>query len=572
MVISTRPLVELVPVQPAAMAGRQLCQWDKDSCADAGFLKIDLLGLGMLSAVEDCVEQIARLRGAPIDLSRIPLDDEAVFREIQEADTVGVFQIESRAQMQSLLRTRPETIDDLTVQVALVRPGPIQGKAVHPYIEHRRRLREDPSFVHPVDHELLREPLAATLGVVVFQDQVLDVAIALAGFTVGEAEGLRRAMSRKRSLAALEAHRQRFVEGAAGKGVDATTANLVYDKLVGFSGFGFPKSHAAAFGLLAYQSAWLRHHYPAEFLCALLNAQPMGFYPPASLVRDAQRRGVEVHPPDVNLSETRCEVGGVNPGGCGIPAVRVGLAQVQSLGEDDAAALVAEREANGAYRDVGDLARRAPVSGDELLALVRGGACDALGRRRDLLWELGLATRPRSIEGTQGRAKQLPLELEPTVETPLLRDLTRWERMLADYRETGLSVGDHPLALLRPHLPSEALTSVELHEASHGSRVSFAGLAIARQRPSTANGIVFMLLEDEHGQVNLIVPPPVYERHRAVVRSEPLLLVRGRFERVERNRNVLVSSLESLSPLARCVAASGELVVSLPRAHHFGHR
>ena len=290
------------------MAGRQLCQWDKDSCADAGFLKIDLLGLGMLSCIEECVDRIAQLHGAPIDLSRVPLDDPAVFAEIQDADTVGVFQIESRAQMQSLLRTRPETIDDLTVQVALVRPGPIQGKAVHPYIEHRRRLREDPAFVHPVQHELLREPLASTLGVVVFQDQVLDVAIALAGFTIGEAEGLRRAMSRKRSLEALEAYRERFVEGAASKGVDGTTANEVYDTLVGFSGFGFPKSHAAAFGLLAYQSAWLRHHYPAEFLCGLLNEQPMGFYPPASLVRDAQRRGVEVRPPDVNRSDARCSL------------------------------------------------------------------------------------------------------------------------------------------------------------------------------------------------------------------------------------------------------------------------
>ena len=225
MVISSRPLIDLVPVQPAAMAGRQLCQWDKDSCADAGFLKIDLLGLGMLSAVEDCVEKIAEIYGAPIDLSRIPLDDQDVFAEIQRADTVGTFQIESRAQMQSLLRTKPETIDDLTVQVALVRPGPIQGKAVHPYIEHRRRLREDPAFVYPVDHESLREPLRSTLGVVVFQDQVLDVAIALAGFTVGEAEGLRRAMSRKRSRAALESHRVRFIEGAVRNGVDEKVAD-----------------------------------------------------------------------------------------------------------------------------------------------------------------------------------------------------------------------------------------------------------------------------------------------------------------------------------------------------------
>src|SRR3954447_3504589 len=325
MVISSRPLIDLVPVQPAAMAGRQLCQWDKDSCADAGFLKIDLLGLGMLSAVEDCVEKIAEIYGAPIDLSRIPLDDSDVFAEIQRADTVGTFQIESRAQMQSLLRTKPENIDDLTVQVALVRPGPIQGKAVHPYIEHRKRLREDPSFVYPVDHESLREPLRSTLGVVVFQDQVLDVAIALAGFTVGEAEGLRRAMSRKRSHAALESHRTRFIEGSIANGVDEKVADTVYDKLVGFSGFGFPKSHAAAFGLLAYQSQWLRHHYPAEFLCSLLNAQPMGFYPPASLVRDAQRRGVEVLSPDVNESGTWCTLVAAQDD----QAVRIGLAYVQ---------------------------------------------------------------------------------------------------------------------------------------------------------------------------------------------------------------------------------------------------
>src|SRR5436190_13284019 len=290
MVISSRPLVELVPVQPAAMAGRQMCQWDKDSCADAGFLKIDLLGLGMLSAVEDCVDQIARLTGEPIDLSRIPLDDRAVYGEIQAADTIGDFQIVSRAQMQSLLRTRPEYLDDLTGEVALVRPGPIQGKAVHPYVAHREELRVNTEFVAPVDHPLLADCLRSTLGVVVFQDQVLEVAIALAGFSVGEAEGLRRAMSRKRSHDALEAYRGRFVDGALGKGIDEETANLVYDNLVGFSGFGFPKSHAAAFGLLAYQSAWLRHHHPAEFLCSLLNAQPMGFYPPATLVRDGQRR------------------------------------------------------------------------------------------------------------------------------------------------------------------------------------------------------------------------------------------------------------------------------------------
>ena len=357
MVISSRPLVELVPVQPAAMEGRQMCQWDKDSCADAGFLKIDLLGLGMLSAVEECVDLIARHRGERIDLSRVPLDDPDVFAEIQRADTVGCFQIESRAQMQVVLRTRPETIDDITVQVALVRPGPIQGKAVHPYVERRQKLRDDPGYRAPADHPLLEEPLRETLGVVVFQDQVLDVAVHLAGFTVGEAEGLRRAMSRKRSHAALEAWRERFVAGALEQGVEDAKAHELYDKLVAFSGFGFPKSHAAAFGLLAYQSAWLRHHYAPEFLAALLNAQPMGFYPPATLVRDGQKHGVETRPPDVNRSEAGCTI---EDG-----AVRVGLKYVTGVGEDDAEVVAANRalflrpRARPADRPVGGRAARA---------------------------------------------------------------------------------------------------------------------------------------------------------------------------------------------------------------------
>jgi error-prone DNA polymerase len=573
MIVSSRPLVEIVPVQPAAMAGRQLCQWDKDSCSDAGFLKIDLLGLGMLSAVEDCVEQIARTRSEVIDLSRIPFDDREVFAEIQRADTVGAFQIESRAQMQSLLRTKPDNLDDLTVQVALVRPGPIQGKAVHPYIDARERLRADPSYVWPVDHELLREPLSSTFGVVVFQDQVLEVAIALAGFTIGEAEGLRRAMSRKRSHDALEAYRDRFVAGAGEKGVEPEVADAVFDKLVGFSGFGFPKAHAAAFGLLAYQSQWLRRHHPAEFLCALLNAQPMGFYPPATLVRDAQRRGVEVLSPNVNVSGARCTIEPCNDQLQGDPAVRIGLSYVISVAGDEAEAIVDVREADGPFRDIGDLARRVPLSRDGLEALVKGGACDGFGRkRRDLLWELGLVLRPRSVARTNGEAKQLPLSLDPTVETPELRDLTRWERMLADYRHTNLSVGVHPLALLRPHLPPKTLSSAELVEQPHRSTVAVAGMAIARQRPSTAKGIVFMLLEDEHGQVNLIVPPDVYERHRAIVRAEPLVLARGRYERIKENRNVLVSEIESLGRLAREVAESDAVWESLPRAHHFGHR
>jgi error-prone DNA polymerase len=372
-------------------------------------------------------------------------------------------------------------------------------------------------------------------------------------------------MSRKRSHDALEAYRGRFVEGALGKGVDEATANLVYDKLVGFSGFGFPKSHAAAFGLLAYQSTWLRHHYPAEFLCALLNAQPMGFYPPATLVRDGQRRGVETCPPDVNISTAKCSV---EEG-----AVRIGIEYVNGIAEVEARALVAERGRRGPFTSVRDLAQRTELSEHGLRTLIVAGACDCFGLpRRELVWQLGLVPRTRSVPGSGGEDRQLALPLDPTTVTPQLPEPTVWEQMLADYRTTNLSVGVHPLQLLRPHLPEGVLSSQELAQAANQAGVSIAGMAVARQRPATANGVVFMLLEDEFGTVNLIVPPAVYERHRAIVRGEPLILAHGRFERVERNQNVLVRRLETLGPLARQVSEEAEVRASLPSAHHFGHR
>jgi error-prone DNA polymerase len=371
-------------------------------------------------------------------------------------------------------------------------------------------------------------------------------------------------MSRKRSEAAIEAFRARFVAGAERKGVDAGLADRIYDKVVGFSGFGFPKSHAAAFGLLAYQSAWLRHHYPAEFLCALLNEQPMGFYPPASLVRDAQQRGVDVAPPDVNLSGATCELQDGR--------VRIGLDYVASVGDDDAEAIVGERARGGPFTSVRDLAQRVPVPESALEALVAAGACDSFGRpRRELLWELGLVPRSQSVPGSGGEERQLALPLDPTVETPELPPQTQWERMLADYRTTSLSTGVHPLELLRPHLPEGTLSSRSLAAAPNRSRVVVAGLAVARQRPATANGVVFMLLEDEFGQMNLIVPPSVYDRFRAIVRGEPLVLAYGLFERVDRNRNVVVTRLETLGPLAREVA-DADVHTALPPAHHFGHR
>jgi error-prone DNA polymerase len=433
MVLSTRPLVELCPVVPAAMEGRQIAQWDKDSCADAGFLKIDLLGLGMLSAVERAVTEIGRVRDERIDLSRIPLDDPEVYRAIQAQETTGVFQIESRAQMQMLPRSLPENIDDLTVQVALVRPGPIQGGAVHPYLERKKRLREDPGYAIPYEHPALEPILSDTLGAIVFQDQVIQVAMALAGFSAGEAEGLRRAMSRKRSDAALRAYRGRFVEGAVAEGVGREVAERVFDQIKGFSGFGFPKSHAAAFGLLAYQSTWLRVHYGPEFLCALLNEQPMGFYPPDALVHEAQRRGIGVLGVDVNASEVECRVEQAAR-----LSVRIGLGYVKGLSEADARAIVTERSQRGHYESLAELASRSGASRDGLEKLAWSGACASIGLteeelaeadgRRAPLWRLGVARG--AVRRREGDQLALPLSVPAA---PALAEQTPWERVTADY-------------------------------------------------------------------------------------------------------------------------------------------
>ena len=576
MIVSTRPLVDCCPIVPAAMEGRQIVQWDKDSCSDAGFLKIDLLGLGMLSAVERCVELIAGTRRERIDLSRIPYDDPATYECIQSAETTGVFQIESRAQMQSLRRTRPETLKDLTIQVAIVRPGPIQGGAVNPYIERRQRLREDPTYVVPYEHPSLEPVLRETLGTIIFQDQVLEVAIAFAGFSTGEAEGLRRAMSRKRSEAAIEAHHRRFVAGAQRlHGVDETLAERVFAMVQGFSGFGFPKAHGAAFGLLAYQSTWLRVHYGPEFLCSLMNEQPMGFYPPDALVHEAQRRGIEVLAPDVNESGVECGIGADG-------RVRTGLGYIRGVRAQEMEALVAARTAGGPFRTLSDLASRAGAGSPALELLAWSGACDSLadrggagadeggasagervaaveGRfaghgsaRRLVLWQLGVATPGRSVPG--GVQLALPLDLPAP---PRLRALSDWESMLADYRTTGMTVDAHPLALLRERLPAGCVTSRDLEQLTHGTRVRAGGLVVARQRPGTAGGVVFILLEDELGVINLIVPPKVYERHRLTVRTEPLLLVEGRLERFAAAGgaiNVLVDKVDQVSAPDRLVA------------------
>jgi error-prone DNA polymerase len=570
MIVATRPLVDCCPIVPAAMEGRQIVQWDKDSCSDAGFLKIDLLGLGMLSAVERTVELIAQLRGERIDLSRIPYDDPATYECIQNADTTGVFQIESRAQMQSLRRTRPETLQDITIQVAIVRPGPIQGGAVNPYIQRRQRLRADPDYKVPYEHPALEAVLGETLGTIIFQDQVLEVSIAFAGFRPGEAEGLRRAMSRKRSEAAIQAYHERFVLGAQRKhGVDAETAERVFAMVKGFSGFGFPKAHGAAFGLLAYQSTWLRVHYAPEFLCSLLNEQPMGFYPPDALVHEAQRSGIEVNSPDVNESGVECEVelAGEQAELAGSPQgrVRIGLGYVRGVRAQEVAELVAARDTSGRFRSLTDLASRAGSSASSLELLAWSGACDslalpptgALGQRpgsarRVALWQLGVMTPGHRVPG--GTQLALPLDLPAP---PALRELSEWEEMLADYGTIGLTARTHPLALLRERLAPDLVTSRDLERIDHGRRVRVGGLVVARQRPGTASGVVFILLEDEHGTINLIVPPRIYERHRLTVRTEPLMLAEGKLERFAAAGgaiNVLVDRVGSIDAPDRLLA------------------
>ncbi|HEX6459778.1 MAG TPA: error-prone DNA polymerase [Thermoleophilaceae bacterium] len=577
MVIATEPLCEICPIQPAAMTGRQIVQWDKDSCSDAGFLKIDLLGLGMLSAVERCVEEIARVRGERIDLSRIPFDDQDVFRSIQVADTTGTFQIESRAQMQMLVQTLPESLDDLTVQVALVRPGPILGGAVHPYIERRKLLRADPEYEVPYEHPSLEPALKDTLGTIVFQDQVIETAMAFAGFSAGEAEGLRRAMSRRRSEEAMRAYEKKFIEGAMANGASRESAERVYKQIVGFSGFGFPKAHSAAFGLLAYQSAWLREHYGPEFLCGLLNEQPMGFYPPDALVHEAQRRKLAILPADVLASDVLCRV----EDGESL-AVRLGLGYVLGVREADVRGIVEERERGGPFTSLADLAARCSAQSDALEKLAWAGACDSLcSGRREALWLLGVSAPGVSVRG--GVQLALPLD---TGHPPEFKELTPWERMVADYGSTHVTLREHPLELLRPRLPEDMLSSKELERARPGRRVRLAGLVVARQRPATANGVTFMLLEDEHGTINLIVPPPIYDRCRLAIRTEPLIAAEGRLERRSGTTNVIVDVVSRLErpdlPQAevrhiepRRVWSNDdtdELRAVAPVAHSFGRR
>jgi error-prone DNA polymerase len=536
-VISEGPLEELVPVENASMVDRTVVQWDKDDLNDLGLLKVDVLALGMLSALRRAFDLVNAYRGTNYTLGELPAEQPEVYEMISRADTIGVFQIESRAQMSMLPRLRPNKFYDLVVEVAIVRPGPIQGDMVHPYL--RRRTGLEP-VVYPSPE--VRAALERTLGVPIFQEQVMQIAIVAAGFSPGEADALRRAMGAWKRSGGIDHFKDRLLGGMRARNYPDDFANRIFQQMLGFGEYGFPESHAASFALLVYDSAWLKHFEPAAFTCALLNSQPMGFYAPAQLVRDARAHGVEVRAVDACVSDwdstlERCEGGQ--------PALRLGLGLVKSLSEVGARRLVAAR-AERPFSSVQELAERATLDRGDLEALAAAGAFAALSGNRHLaFWEVAGIERmlsvPSAARVSQSPAKPLPGVLELGVKTghaaegqPLLPAPTEGERIVADYASVGLTLGRHPLALLRERLRKKLLLSAnELQCVAHGKAVRTAGIVLMRQRPQTASGVTFLTLEDETGQVNIIVWERVgREQRRALIESR-LLEVQGEWQRQE---------------------------------------
>ncbi len=530
MVIGQGRLDGVMPLEPATMPGRSVIQWDKDDCAALGVVKVDLLGLGMMALLEDALEMIRR-RGCSVDLAHLPQDPE-VYAMLQEADTIGVFQVESRAQMATLPRLRPERFYDLVVQVAIIRPGPIVGDMVHPYLR-RRAGREEPTVPHPALEPILKR----TLGVPLFQEQLLRMAMATAGFTGGEAEELRRAFGFKRSERAMKAVEEKLRAGMARQGIAGEQAEAIIRSITAFALYGFPESHAASFALLAYASAYLKRHHPAAFYAALLNNQPMGFYHPATIVRDAQRHGQVIHPVDVNASGWLCAIESDG-------TVRLGLRYVRGLREDMGKHIEEERR-RAPFASAADLVRRTGVRRDELTQLARIGALGSLEpERRAALWEAERAGRPGG---------PLYEELPDAPEASPLRAMTPAEMLIADYEGTGLSLGPHPMEFHRARLDRMRVArAAELAGMKHGAWVKVAGAVIVRQRPGTAKGFVFLNLEDETGLTNVIVRPALFHRHRLALVNEPFLLVEGTLQHQD---NVVSVRAERLSPLRHRLAA-----------------
>ena len=515
-VVSRGPLKRLVPIENAVMPERSIIQWDKDDLDSLGLLKVDVLGLGMLSAIRRSLAFVNKLRGSRHTMdSLLQTEDPAVYEMIRKADTIGVFQVESRAQMSMLPRLKPKEFYDLVIEVAIVRPGPIQGDMVHPYL--RRRDGKE-----PVDYpnEAVKKVLERTLGVPIFQEQVMELAVVAAGFTPGEADRLRRAMAAWRRKGGLEPFQQKLIDGMRENNIPEEFATRIYRQILGFGEYGFPESHAVSFALLAYVSAWLKHHEPAAFLAALLNSQPMGFYTPSQLVQDARRHGVEVRSVDVTASEWECTL---EPGEEGAHvAVRLGFLLVQGFSEEDAMRIVAARERQP-LQSVEDLAHRAALNRHDLKCLAAAGALEPLaGHRRQAHWAVaGVETGRHILRGV------------PVAETPaVFQPPGEGEDLMADYASIGLTLGRHPLALLRRRLSSMRFsTAAELHSLPGGRRVRAAGIVTGRQRPDTASGAVFVTLEDETGYVNVIVWRDLTERQRRELLGARLMGVEGVLER-----------------------------------------
>lgn len=510
MVICQGSLDSVVPLEPATMPGRVVIQWDKEDCADLGLIKVDLLGLGMLAALEETVELVREAYGEEVDLAHLPQDEPEVYAALQQADTVGLFQVESRAQMASLPLTKPEKFYDVVVQVAIIRPGPIVGKMYHPYVRRRQGL-EAPVSLHPSLDGVLKR----TLGVPLFQEQLLRMAMIAANFTGGEAEELRRAMGFQRSTKRMRAIEERLRSGMNANGITGETQEQIIHSITSFALYGFPESHAASFALLAYASAYLRTRYLAAFTAALLNNQPMGFYHPSTIVKDAQRHGLRVLPVDVTRSKWRATVED--------KCLRLGLNYVRGLREPVGQRIVEEREREP-FRSIADFKQRlVEVHKDELRQLAEIGALNFLGEekshRREALWRSELALKP---------AGPLFATLEPETEASPLARMNAFERVSADFRGTGVTVGVHPVALHRKHLDAlGVIRASELKGMRHNSRVRIAGCVICRQRPETAKGFAFYSLEDETGISNAIVEPKMFEANKLLMVREPYLLFEG---------------------------------------------
>ena len=558
MVITRGPLCELVPLENAAMPDRTVIQWNKDDLDELGILKVDCLALGMLSAIHRTLDLVKQHGGPAVDLARIPEGDPRVYAMIRRADTMGVFQIESRAQMAMLPRLRPQCFYDLVIEVAIVRPGPIQGDMVHPYL--RRRNGEEP-VTYPSPE--IRQVLEKTLGVPLFQEQAMRLAMVAAGFTPGEADQLRRAMGAWRRPGLIDQFRKKLVEGMRARGLSEEYATAVFRQIRGFGEYGFPESHAASFALLVYASAWLKYHYPAAFIAGLLNSQPMGFYAPAQLVRDARQHGVQVLPADVNHSHWDCTLEGsygTEGGRPGRPALRLGFRMVAGLSEAHVARIAAAR-ANGPFVSMDDFARRTGLPRWVILRLARAGAFGSLRfDRRQALWH-ALDQHPEVLPlfdraGAGDTAQSNPPEAEHTDSPPApplppsvpLPRMSEAQEVLADYATTGLSLRAHPMQFLRTGLARMGVVPARrLASCSHGKPVRIAGIVLVRQRPATARGITFMTVEDETGIANLVVRPQVWQQHRQAALGATIVLAQGRVERRGQVIHVLVRRLEDLS-------------------------